>query len=748
MKNIKIRILILLTCCVMTYLLTAPSGDIQIVKSANLPAEKPPMFVLQVGISKYKNSASWQELKGAVTDVRQMAEVLKSPRFGVSENNIKTLVDADATKEKIFAAFETQLIAKAKDYNEKNDKRRDAVVMFQFSGHGSRVKDVAPNLDEADGWDETFVTVNSEDKPNKNFDITDDEIYELTKRLGQYTENIVFILDSCHSGSGTRDGAESRNIEPRKTQPVVVPFSGAKSRGKIEKKTAPDNVQTDVLPLSDNYIVISAAQAGERAGEYRIFADGAKLPTAYHGRMTYYLLKNLREAGETTTYRDLMDAVKRDVVSDSNNKQTPQIEGEYLRPVFGGLGKIEDNTIQITINEKNEIFLEAGAMQGVVKGTILEIRSKTGEKIGTAKVSQTVSDRSVLQIIQSRELMVDDRAVIISQDLSAFRLKVLLDGEDSAKITPKDKELIGNLREIFTREADKQTHGIELTAGKWNDRSTFWEIALLKDRFDKVFPDKSRAAPMITGQNKDNTFIYEPFPSGDTQIFYLVGKDLSPIYGFFVEADKSNAGSKLEKALLQLVRLRSVKGIANNKSPLRGKIQIRPVRLKRPIRCENKTMVAAKREVLSLKTSESNYKFSFEEPFELEITNTSGSDLYITVLDISSDGSVQILFPQNIDGEREGFKLEAKAGKNKKILLTEECQLIESVYSPRFFYVTPPAGIETFKVIATTVPVPRRKFEFLEMPSMNSKGRGDEISLASVGDWTTDEINFEITVPK
>ena len=737
----KFRILILLTCCVMTYLLTDHSGEIQIVKSANLPAEKPPMFVLQVGISKYKNSAGWPELKGAVTDVRQMAEVLKSPRFGVPENNIKTLVDIDATKEKIFAAFETQLIAKAKDYFENNNKRRDAVVMFQFSGHGSQVKDVAPNKDEADGWDETFVTVNSEDKPNKNFDITDDEIYELTKRLGQYTENIVFILDSCHSGSGTRDGAESRNIEPRQTQPVFVPFSGANARGKIEKKTEKDNDQTDVLPLSENYIVISAAQAGERAGEYRIFADGAKLPTAYHGRMTYYLLKNLRDAGETTTYRDLMDAVKRDVVSDSNNKQTPQIEGEYLRPVFGGLSKIEDNTIQITINEKKEIFLEAGAMQGVVKGTILEIRSKTGEKIGTAKVSKAVGNRAVFEIIKSdRELTKDDRAVVISQDLSSFRVQVLLDGDDRAKLTPKDVEMIKKLSDKFApRKKDEiESHGIDLASGKWNDRAVRWDIALLKDRFDKVFPDTSRAAPVEIGKKENGLSLYEAFPSGETQVFYLAGKDLSPIYGFYVEANKSYTERTLEKALLQLVRLRSVKAIANDKSPLYGKINIKPVRLISPT-CKNAVIVADKKETPLLKKTETAYKFMVDELFQLEITNTYGKDLYITVLDIGSDGSVKILFPRNLDGEMNGFKLAAKTG--KRIVPSEKC-------GDGILVITPPAGIETFKVIATTESVPRRNYEFLEMKSLNAKRRGEETSLASVGDWTTDEINFELSVPK
>ncbi len=62
--------------------------------------------------------------------------------------------------------------------------------------------------------------------------------------------------------------------------------------------------------------------------------------------------------------------------------------------------------------------------------------------------------------------------------------------------------------------------------------------------------------------------------------------------------------------------------------------------------------------------------------------------------------------------------------------------------------VSPPAGIEVFKIIATTEKTGREDFEFLELDSINSRENGKKISLASVGDWTTAEINFEITMPK
>jgi hypothetical protein len=199
----------------------------------------------------------------------------------------------------------------------------------------------------------------------------------------------------------------------------------------------------------------------------------------------------------------------------------------------------------------------------------------------------------------------------------------------------------------------------------------------------------------------------------------------------------------IEKALLQLARLRSVKSISNIRSPLSGKITIKPVRLTAPIECgADGAITAAKKEAVKFSQTSRAYQFRTGEIFWLEIANASNRDVYITLLDIGSDGGVQILFPGKTDGEKEGFKLAAKTG--KRIVLSDKC---EDGW-PAYLRITPPAGIETFKIIATTEPAPRRKFEFLEMNSLNSITRGEETSLLNVGDWTTAEINFEIETPK
>ncbi len=419
--------------------------------------EKPPMFVLQVGIGKYLYAP---ELKGSRFDVEGMKEVLTGERFGIPKSNIHTLLDEQTTKEQIIKEFENHLIKNVRDYYERT-KRRDAVALFQFSGHGSQVPD--RNGDEEDEMDETFVTYASQDAPDKNFDITDDEIFALTKQLSRYTDNIVYILDSCHSGSGTRDSDEARRVPPRKTIPVAM-FK-TQTRGDEEKK-AEDNPQSDFLPVSDNYIVISAAKAEQLALQKNVFADDvSKYPSAVYGKLTYYLLEGLRGAGANTTYRELMREVTRKISSETSDSQIPQIEGEDRRAVFGGLSKREDNSIEIFDIKNKQIFVKAGAMQGAAKGTILDVYDKNREKIATAKIVGVGADKSIADVVAAqREITTKDRAVIVSADLGATGLKVLLDGEETAKLSASDKAVIKILQENFSPDEKGENHlrGIEV----------------------------------------------------------------------------------------------------------------------------------------------------------------------------------------------------------------------------------------------------------------------------------------------
>src|ERR1700741_3498456 len=93
-------------------------------------ASPPKRVALLVGIDDY---AAVRKLKGCVNDVEDMRQVLTT-KFGFSPTHVRTLVNGEATRSGILTAFREHLI---------EGRGHDDVVVFYFSGHGSRSRDMS-----------------------------------------------------------------------------------------------------------------------------------------------------------------------------------------------------------------------------------------------------------------------------------------------------------------------------------------------------------------------------------------------------------------------------------------------------------------------------------------------------------------------------------------------------------------------------------------------------------------------------
>jgi Caspase domain/Domain of unknown function (DUF4384) len=161
-----------------------------------LAQETPRKRALLIGINRY-DDPEWHRLYGAVNDTQLQKELLIH-RFGFDPSNIFVLVDKEATRENILHAFEENLIKWAKPGD---------VVVFHFSGHGSQVAD--PDKVFEDGRVSTIVPINSSlpreylNQGGRVNDITGHTLWLLMKAIN--TDNVTFVLDSCHSG-GARNG--------------------------------------------------------------------------------------------------------------------------------------------------------------------------------------------------------------------------------------------------------------------------------------------------------------------------------------------------------------------------------------------------------------------------------------------------------------------------------------------------------------------------------------------------------------
>lgn len=720
------------------------------------PADRPPMFVLQVGIGKYVHAPTWAELRGSVTDVVEMRKVLEGERYKVPPANIVTLTDAQGTKQQIFEKYRSHLIANAQRYFEKTGKR-DAVVMFEFSGHGSQAPDM--NGDEKDdGKDETFVTYDSEDKPGKNFDITDDEIYALTSDLRQWTDNIVYIFDSCHSGSGTRNAEDVRRLPERKTVPVSV---GGVGTGTRSAGTKPPDVGSGVLPPGDDdYIVITAARSGELASQKNCFEEcgDARKPVVY-GNLTFYLIDELKNARSNTSYRELMENVTRRVVSEKPT-QTPQIEGDKSKFVFDSLGRTEDNFVRITAGETKarngtrSVAIRAGAMQGITPGTIVSFYDTTvtafdgAEKIASGTVTAVTPIESTVELLRpKREVSVGDKAVIIAPDLGSLRLKVDLD-VDTAKFNSDEKKIVALTRELLTPTLPTQKGQVDLVTSRAGQPPR-WDVAVLSDKFSHVMTKVPGATAgnfscEVPGKEEGgSTDTSKP----DRNVLYLAGQDFVPLYGFCMESDAADAvtrtaaAQRLEKALVHLAGLKTVNGIANKRSILNGRITVTPVRLKGKITCQNSTLKVGSSVASRPDAVTGVHLFAPREPVWFEVANNSPKPLYVALLNLAPDGAVNLFSPRGQRSE-EAQGLMIPAG-GKRILPGDDCRgEDDDIREAGAIRASRISGIDRFKFIFSTEQITYDDFSYLEMPALTRRnGRG---SLAAMNDWTTVETVFQI----
>ncbi|MGQ4649820.1 caspase family protein [Lyngbya aestuarii] len=183
-----------------------------------LAQSTPCKLALLVGINQYSS----QPLRGCLNDL-ELQRYLLIHRFGFNPQDIYTLTDEQATRQGILEAFEEHLIKQAKP---------EDVVVYHYSGHGSRVLDPEPIIFEPgqeDNLNGTFVPVDSSlptgypEQSGTVEDIMGHTLFLLMSALP--SENFTAVLDSCFSGAATRkftvrarDGGSKVLISPQEKE--------------------------------------------------------------------------------------------------------------------------------------------------------------------------------------------------------------------------------------------------------------------------------------------------------------------------------------------------------------------------------------------------------------------------------------------------------------------------------------------------------------------------------------------------
>ncbi|MBD2199867.1 MULTISPECIES: caspase family protein [Calothrix] len=339
-----------------------------------LAQDTPRKLALLVGINDYKNSIP--TLGGCLTDVSLQKELLTN-RFGFNEKNILTLTDSQATRQGILQAFDEHLIKQAKPGD---------VVIFHFSGHGSRVKD----KDMPGGLNGTIVPVDSSLPPNGGVvqDIMGGTLFLLMYAL--QTTNVTVVLDCCYSGGTKRGNFAVRSRDGGSN------FLPSKEEYETQRKLLeriPLSQQDFITKRRQNVakgIVITAAKSDQFAvdGQFSDFRAGA---------FTYALTQYLWQVNSNEAFAKTFAYVRhnaRTIAWNTGGFQEAEIERNIQNlnsPLYFLPPKATPAEAVVTGVNGNQVNLWLGgiepqSLEGFNKSATLTIIDEKGEARGHVQI--------------------------------------------------------------------------------------------------------------------------------------------------------------------------------------------------------------------------------------------------------------------------------------------------------------------------------------------------------------------------
>jgi hypothetical protein len=255
---------------------------------------------LCVGINDYPYEGS--DLNGCVNDARAWAELLVE-HFNFARDSVKLLTDSEATKANMVAGLK-DLIA---------GSQTGDILVFTNSSHGTYVADASGDEDK---YDEAICPYDCADNL-----LVDDELRELFANVAKGVRLSV-ISDSCFSGTVTR-AAVSEIIPGLKTpDDRRVRFLSPALRGDRVLQNpwrARPNGKERYPESGMKEILLSGSSDKE-------YSYDAQIDGVYHGAMTFYALKAIREAKYAISWQQLHTRLLY-MLDDAGYPQHPQLEG-------------------------------------------------------------------------------------------------------------------------------------------------------------------------------------------------------------------------------------------------------------------------------------------------------------------------------------------------------------------------------------------------------------------------------------
>ncbi|BAY31922.1 peptidase C14 caspase catalytic subunit p20 [Nostoc carneum NIES-2107] len=340
-------------------------------------------LALLVGINQYSQNPA---LSGCLTDVELQKELLMH-RFGFPAANILTLTEEQANREFIEAAFLEHLGKQA---------RTGDVVVFHFSGYGTRIKL------EADQVQNALIAVNTQNSQNSNY-LFEETLLLLLRSLS--TDRVTAVLDTSYYGPNS---AGLPGLRVRSRPEVDSQLATAELEFLKQLKTQNSLIKGEVTPP----LLLSATGDSQQAAR-EVLLSGFSA-----GLFTYALTQYLWEVTPTktiqvslsqveTAMRKLGSKQQPALVSSKKNPQAALIADNFAPDILvGGEGAItaieeDGKTVSLWLAGLPPQVLENYSINSrfsLVTGELLILRSRAGL---TAKAQlSTANPTNPLQVGQ------------------------------------------------------------------------------------------------------------------------------------------------------------------------------------------------------------------------------------------------------------------------------------------------------------------------------------------------------------
>lgn len=546
-----------------------------------------------------------------------------------------------------------------------NEAGPNDTVYVHYSGHGSQVEDL--NGDEPDDrLDETLVP--QDGRSGGVLDITDDELDAIFARMR--AKNVFIVLDSCHSGTATR----SLDIRTRSIPPDTRIELYRKAEERKPKTRA-------VVPvLTSRYVLMTGAASHQEALDGPV--DGR-----FHGFFTYALSKSLSTTPVTASPREVFAGVERELKRiqthfGRSSMPEPQLEAPPALldvPLLGGAGAAPAAArlpwLAVRQDDAGQVTLLNGPLLGAAPGSVWSIypagetQFPPGRSLGTATVTHLAGKDAVAALqVKNAKIPAGARAVLILPAPGGQRVPIRLLDVPQLRRKAIEETLQANVRDIELVGPDKPARFLVDVEGE--------SIRLL---------------------SADGLQVMASFRSGEPW-----GSGLAAVVSRSVNASElltlDNPSSQL-KVTARVAHAPSRPVAVNTRgiAVVAGDTQPAQYRIRRP-----------------------NEPRSPENSLQLEVR--VNADAYVTIVDVDSEGGVNLLFPnayQQASYYGDGF---VKAGET--VLLPDSLQ--PGNRAGFYWDYSPPKGMDTIRVFSSTdletANLIRQRVESLQTANAQTRG--------------------------